>query len=222
MNNPGKVHYTALQHLVNYLAYTLWEMAGTNRQNLVVFIDSDWATNTKKCTSMTGMVLVFSRGAIRYKSKFQTVIAHSSTEAKFVAACDTAKLILFFWSLLQDLGMEQTSATTVFEDNTGALMMANAQQPTKGTHHIDIKHFALLDWVEQDLLILHDLSTHDNASDAMTKMLTKKLFYCHYDTYMGIRVPEYCARSMSTFSTSFSPAPPSQKHGDGVLVGLGA
>jgi len=44
---------------------------------------------------MTGMVLVFSRGAIRYKSKFQTVIAHSSTEAKFVAACDTAKLIFF-------------------------------------------------------------------------------------------------------------------------------
>jgi len=74
-----------------------------------------------------------------------------------VAACDTAKMILFFRSLLEDIEMEQESATVLFEDNNGALMMANAQQPTKRTRHIDIKHFALLDWVEQDLLILHDI-----------------------------------------------------------------
>jgi hypothetical protein len=60
MNNPGKVHYTALQHLVHYLAYTLWEMARTNRQNLVVFIDSDWATNTKSIRSRS-LVVVYTR-----------------------------------------------------------------------------------------------------------------------------------------------------------------
>jgi hypothetical protein len=43
---------------------------------------------------MTGMVLVLSGGAIGYKSKLQSIIAHSSTEAEFVAACDTAKMIL--------------------------------------------------------------------------------------------------------------------------------
>jgi len=48
----------------------------------------------KKRTSMTGMVLVLSGGAIGYKSKLQSIIAHSSTEAEFVAACDTAKMIL--------------------------------------------------------------------------------------------------------------------------------
>ncbi len=40
-------------------------------------------------------------------------------------------------------------ATKLFEDNNGALMMANAQQPTKCTRHIEIKHFTLLDWVEK-------------------------------------------------------------------------
>jgi hypothetical protein len=64
-------------------------------------------------------------------------------------------------------------------NNNGALLMANAQQPTKRTHHINIKHFAILDRVEQDLLILHSISTHDNAADAMTKPLMKPLFYCH-------------------------------------------
>jgi len=51
--------------------------------------------------------------------------------------------------------------------------MANAQQPTKCTHHIEIKHFMLLDWVEQDLVTLHSISTHENAADVMTKTLTK-------------------------------------------------
>jgi hypothetical protein len=141
------------------------------------------------------MILMLAGGAIGYKSKFQTVIAHSSTEAEFVAACDTAKMILFFRSLLQDIGIEQTDATILFEDNNGALMMANAQQPTKCTRHIEIKHFALLDWVKQDMLILQAISTHDNAADAMTKTLTKQLFYRHYDTYMGLRIPDYCTRS---------------------------
>jgi len=83
-------------------------------------------------------------GAIGYKTKYQTVISHSSTEAEFVAACDTAKMILFFLSLLDDLGLPQCNATILFEDNTGALMMANAQQPTRRTRHMDIKYFALL------------------------------------------------------------------------------
>jgi len=44
---------------------------------------------------MTGMTLMYSGGTIGYKSKFQTIIAHSSTEAELIAACDTATMILF-------------------------------------------------------------------------------------------------------------------------------
>jgi hypothetical protein len=70
--------------------------------------------------------------------------------------------------------------------------MARTQQPACRTWHMDIKHFALLDWVEQDLLTLQAIATHDNAADAMTKPLTKQLFYRHLDTYMGIRIPAFC------------------------------
>jgi hypothetical protein len=129
-------------------------------------------------------------GAIAYKAKMQDVIALSSTEAEFVAACDAAKMILFFRSILEDLGIPQEEVTVLYEDNNGALMMANAQQPMRRTRHLDIKHFSLLDWVEKDLSILKAISTHDNASDAMTKMLPRQLFYRHRDTFMGRRIPE--------------------------------
>jgi deoxyuridine 5'-triphosphate nucleotidohydrolase len=221
MNNPGQPHYEALKNLDRYLAhtvdegiyywrsspvlalptgtvptlhhdnYTLTETRGTNSLSLVRLVDSDWATHSTKCTSITGMVLMYVGGAVGYKSKFQPVIAHSSTEAEFVAACDMAKMILFYRSLLQQVGIEQTDATILFEDNNGAMMTANTQQPTRRTRHMELKYFALLDWVERDLLVLEAIKTHDNAADAMTKTLTTQLFYRHYDTYMGLRIPDY-------------------------------
>lgn len=77
----------------------------------------------------------------------------------------------------------------MFEDNNGALMMANAGQPTKRTRHIDIRHFALLDWVEQDLVILERIDTDKNPADALTKALARILFHRHYDVLMGREVP---------------------------------
>ena len=60
---------------------------------------------------------------------------------------------------------------------------------------MDIKKFALLDWVEEDIMILHSIKTAENAADGMTKPLAKQLFYRHADTIMGRRVPQYVLRS---------------------------
>jgi hypothetical protein len=56
---------------------------------------------------------------------------------------------------------------------------------------MDIKYFALQDWVESDLIIFKDISTSDNAADAFTKVLSTQLFHHHYDTYMGRTVSDY-------------------------------
>ncbi len=56
---------------------------------------------------------------------------------------------------------------------------------------MDIKKFALLEWVEQDLLISQTIKTSGNAADTMTKSLGQQLFYWHTDTIMGQRVPQH-------------------------------
>ena len=100
-------------------------------------------------------------------------------------------MVLYFRSLLEDLGQPQHSATIMFEDNRGALFMANAQQASTRTRHIDIKHFALVDWVEQDMMILEDIPTAENSADSMTKATAKILFYRHMDRIMGRRKPHH-------------------------------
>ena len=57
----------------------------------------------------------------------------SSTKAEFTAACNARKAILYVQSILNEIGIEQEQATTLYIDNNGALMMGNAQQPTRQT-----------------------------------------------------------------------------------------
>lgn len=155
------------------------------------YMDSDWASDVSHRRSVTGIGYLLAGALIYWKSRYQPTIAMSSTEAEFYAASDSGKVALYIRSILGDIDIEQHQATTMFEDNNGALMMANAGQPTKRTRHIDIRHFALLDWVEQDLVFLERIDTDRNHADALTKALARILFHRHFDVLMGREVPSY-------------------------------
>ena len=84
-----------------------------------------------------------------------------------------------------------TEATVLYKDNQGALLMANAQRPTKQIRHMDLKYFVLQEWVERDLLLLRHINTADNYADALTKALGRTLFYRHMNFIMGRSTPMY-------------------------------
>ncbi len=69
--------------------------------------------------------------------------------------------------------------------------MANAQKPTSRTRHIDIKYFALCDWVESDLICLERIDTSINIADHLTKPLSRILFHRHADFLLGHVPPKY-------------------------------
>jgi len=123
-------------------------------------------------------------GPIAYKSKSQATISHSTTEAEFTAATDFAKTALHIRSILEELGLMCENATVIYEDNA-AIEMVNAQKPTRRTQHMDIKHFALLQWCKTDQILLSAISMSDNAADGMTKPLSNTLFGRHRATLLG-------------------------------------
>ena len=69
--------------------------------------------------------------------------------------------------------------------------MANIRKSSKRTRHIDIRHFALSDWVEHDLLKLEYVETSANVSDSLTKPLGRILFNRYTKKIMGHIVPSY-------------------------------
>jgi hypothetical protein len=67
------------------------------------------------------------------------------TEAEFMAAHDTGKMILFVHSFLWDHGIPLEAATVMYEDNDACTAMGNAHKPTPQMRHMDIKYFLLCD-----------------------------------------------------------------------------
>jgi hypothetical protein len=63
------------------------------------YADSNWATCVKTRRSFGGICIRLARGTVAYKCKFKSTVAGSSMEAKFMAACDTGKMILFVQSV---------------------------------------------------------------------------------------------------------------------------
>jgi hypothetical protein len=157
----------------------------------VAYEDSDWASWFKTCQSFSGICIQLAGGTIAYKTKFQTTVALSSTEAEFMAACDVGRMCLFVRSLLWDLDIPQEAATVAYKDNDGCTGMGNAQKPTTQTCHINIKYFALCDWVERNLKGLEQIDTSINIADHLTKPLTQILFHRHTDYLLGHSPPKY-------------------------------
>jgi len=72
--------------------------------------------------------------------------------------------------------------------------MGNAQQPTRNTRHMELKKFALVDWIENDLILLQRIKSENNYSDPCTKPLGRTLYYKHFDYVMGRIRPRYAPK----------------------------
>ena len=219
-SNPAKEHYFAVRDIFRYLSCTksngihYWrqinnvnlplshETFDTETDDVEATLqdlhytpkavsDADWGGDVQHRRSVTGFVIKLAGGAVHYKTRYQPTIALSSTEAEFSAACDAGKAILYVRSLLEALGLQRHDTTTLHVDNNGALNMANQRQPTKYTRHIDIKQYAIQDWVEKDLLILRRITSNANYADASTKVLGRTLHHHHMDYIMGRVKPTY-------------------------------
>ena len=128
---------------------------------------------------------------VAYKSVYQKSVADRSTEAEFYVLVECAKMMMYLRSVLEDLGIDQTFATPIFEDNKGAIGIVRSGKPTKRVRHVDTKQFIIIDWVEIDLVDILKISTHDNSSEVLTKALPKALLYRHNEVLMGKIRPPY-------------------------------
>ena len=175
----------------NYDEVSVSERQSPDEKTLFAYVDSNHATDVSTRKSVSGYHVTLAGGAVFYKTQIQSVIAQSSTEAEFIAASDAGKYILYLRTIMEQIGIPQENATILYEDNQGALLMARAKQPTKRTKHIDIRYFALQDWVERDLISMKRIATADNSSDALTKATARTLFYRHNNHILGRLVPSY-------------------------------
>ena len=81
-------------------------------QSLLVlraFSDADWAGDPIDRRSTTGYCFLLSSSLISWRSKKQTFVARSSTEAEYHTLADTTSELLWLQWLLKDLGVSTSS-----------------------------------------------------------------------------------------------------------------
>ena len=153
---------------------------------LQVFTNTAFGNDLTRQIFTTGIVFAHCGGAIIYRLNTQTLTAGSSTEAEFIAAVTTAKLIWYLCCVLKQLGEKQTKPADFYINNLYALKITNDDcSPTERTRHMDLRFFSIQDWREAEDIIMKHILGVLNSFNNMTKPLGWVLHDQHYHCIMG-------------------------------------
>ena len=157
----------------------------TDKPNkLVGYVDAVYRNDPKKRRSTTGYVFTHSGGAIVYRSKAQTIVALSSTEAELIAVVTATMTARYIRSVMSELGFPQEGPTPIYEDNESAIATVNFRKPTERSRHINIKFFAIQDWKARGDIKLFHIPGVINPADDLTKPLGWVLHNHHARYFM--------------------------------------
>ena len=140
-SNPEMAHWTAVKNILKYLRRTkdLFIVYRGVDEELIVkgYADASLGSDLDDSKSHTGYVFMLNGGAISWRSGKQSVIAQSTMELEYIAACEALNEALWLKKFVIDLGVFSscTNPMGIFCDNTGVI--ANAKEPRT---HSTAKH----------------------------------------------------------------------------------
>src|SRR6266850_4291524 len=147
--------------------------------------DAAFGGNSDDRKSVAGYVFITGNGAITWRSRKQTVITLSTTEAEYVALLEASCEICWLRSLHLELGFKQEKPTLLWGDNEGTVVMTKDPQFHQRSKHINIKYQAIRDWVANGIVHIESCCDQDQTADIMTKPLPRAKHKKHVSE-MGI------------------------------------
>ncbi|RVW35384.1 Retrovirus-related Pol polyprotein from transposon RE1 [Vitis vinifera] len=177
LSAPRSTHYAAVLRILRYLKGTLFHGLFYSAQSPLVlraFSDADWAGDPTDHRSTTGYCFLLGSSLISWRSKKQTFVARSSTEAEYCALADTTSELLWLRWLLKDLSVSTSSATPLYCDNQSAIHIAHNDVFHERTKHIEIDCHFIRYHLVHGALKLFSVSSKDQLADIFTKSLPKR------------------------------------------------
>jgi len=190
---------TALLSLVYTKALTLPTALQTSCWPATVgYTDSDWAGDPIDRHSTAAFVFLCSETVVSWKSKKQSLIALSTTEAEYVAASEESKEAVWLRRILSEIhrtfisdegSSSTTPSITLYIDNQAAIKLIKNPRFHERIKHIEIKRHYKRETYENGEILLQHTPTTENIADAMTKPLSSATFWLHLQR-MGLKEME--------------------------------
>jgi hypothetical protein len=183
LSDPGWSHWLAVKRILRYLKGTAklglsFQRSTPSVQSpgLVVYVDSDYAEDKDCRRSRTGFVVQYAGGTVSSTSSLQRTVSLSTAEAEYMAAGTCTQEVIWFRSLLNELGYPQTEPTVIFEDNTGCIAMSLKNGSPSRCKHIDIRHHWLQEKVSNNEVLFQWIPSEEMVADILTKPLARDRF----------------------------------------------
>jgi hypothetical protein len=193
--DPRSKHTDAVKRIVRYLkgAEDKGIIYKPNNHSFEVFADADYCGLWDKSIAMedpttaksrTRYVVMYAGCPIIWASQIQPEIAQSVTESEYIslsqALRQTIPLLRLVKELKDKLNLPMDTIPTVrcklFEDNSGAVELANVPKMRPRTNHINAKYHHFRQYVLDKTIQVLKVSTGDQLADILTKNLNQDLF----------------------------------------------
>ena len=172
LSAPRSPHYAAVLRILRYIKGTLYHglhFSAHSSLELRAYSDADWAGDPTDRRSTTGYCFFLGDSLISWRSKKQTVVARSSTEAEYRALADATQELLWLRWLLEDMGVFHSTATTINCDNQSAIQIAHNDVFHERTKHIEIDCHFVRHHLSCGTIGLTAVTSTDQTADVFTK-----------------------------------------------------
>ncbi|CAM9397815.1 unnamed protein product [Choristocarpus tenellus] len=127
---------------------------------------------------------MFGGACVSWWSKMQKTVALSTTEAEYVSLCDLAKEVMFLQQVQYFLEPVHEYCVRLFEDNSGAIKLAEKTASGGRTKHIDIRYHYVRNLVKEGKVKIMYVNSGEQHGDLFTKSLSGNVFEFHTRTIM--------------------------------------
>ncbi|MCO5555147.1 hypothetical protein L7F22_008689 [Adiantum nelumboides] len=139
------------------------------------YTDSDYAGDFYNRRSTSGYDFTMVGGAFSWRSRLQTCVTQSTTEAEYIVASEACKEVVWLGRLVTDLGIKEETPM-LYCDSQSAIQLARNPVYYSNTKHVDVKYHSIKKIVEDEQVQLVKVHTTDNPVDLLTKGLPGESF----------------------------------------------
>lgn len=179
MSNPTEQHWTAIKRVFRYVQHTTdfgLTFDGKTELRLEGYSDADYGGCIDTSKSTSGYAFTLGSACISWRSKQQSVVAQSTTEAEYIALTECAKEATWLHQVMVSGGIEVALPIQLLGDNQSSIALAKDPKYHGKTKHIRLKYHYIRECIELLFIILSYISTHDMIADIFTKPLSRDKF----------------------------------------------
>ncbi|XP_016206324.1 uncharacterized protein LOC107646670 [Arachis ipaensis] len=172
-------HYKAALHVLRYIKKSPSKglfFSSNNDLKLTGYIDSDWATCSDTRRSITGYCFFLGSLLVSWKSKKQTTVACSPSEAEYRAMAQATREGQWLLYLLNDYHVSHPYPINLYCDNQSALYIAANPIFHERTKHIEVDCHIVREKSQAGVLKLLPIKSAHQTANLLTKALSPGVF----------------------------------------------